>query len=151
MSDNQGMDLASLLGAGLDDIADLPTFQVPENGNYHLLTYFEVKEVNKKACIEQNFEVKECLEQVDPQLPPTPVGTKFSVLYQLDNEFGLGSLKAAAKPFFETFGYTNFADLISQVGKASGGVVISATIKRRVDKDDKEKIYARLSNMEIAS
>lgn len=151
MSENQvtEVDLASLLSMSADDLADIPGFEVPPTGHYNLAVYFEAKEVNKKSCIECNFTVKDVIEILPDATPPL-VDTKFSVLCQIGNEFGLGKLKAISKPIMDGLGIGNYGELLGQVGKASSGVLISATVKPRKDKNDPEKIYADVSNVTLA-
>ena len=146
-----GMDLSSLLSSGIDDLVDIPGFEVPPVGQYTLKLVFEAKEINGKTNIEAAFTVVETMELKDPNDTPPLEGTRFSIIFQIANEFGLGNLKKLTKPIFEALGLANFGELLGQCGPAGSGVLITATVKHRKDKNDPEKIYAQVSNVEVIS
>jgi hypothetical protein len=136
-----------LFSASLDDLADLPAFETPPAGSYILLVSTDVKEVNSKQCVEAAIEVVETVELADPAGTPVPTGTKFSQLFMLDNEFGVGNLKKFLKPFSEHYGTTNIGELVRDHVK---NVTISALVKTRKDKNDPDKIYGSLTNIAVA-
>lgn len=138
---------ASLLDKSIDDIEDLAGFEVPVNGVYTLKFSTALKVVNDKDSVEANFEVIECIEQQDPNDAPTKSGTKFSVLFMLDNELGAGRLKMLLAPISEHFNERNLGTLVTETCK---DLVIQAKVKRRADKNDKDKFYADVSNLVIA-
>jgi hypothetical protein len=55
------MSLADLLDKEIDDLAELPAFEVPPVGNYKLAVCFSEKNVNDKECLEASFKVLETL------------------------------------------------------------------------------------------
>ena len=140
----------SLLDKSIDDIEDLAGFEVPVNGMYSLKFWTLVKVVNDRDCDESNFEVIECLEQNDASELATKAGTKFSVLTHLDNEIALSRFKEMIMPVSQHFGEGNLLKLVTEVCTADQGVIITAKVKRRADKEDKEKFYANVSNVTVA-
>lgn len=137
-----------LFNASIDDLADLPSFETPPAGSYLLTASMEVKEVNQKQCVEASFTVNETVELADPATS-TPVanGTKFSTLFQMDNEFGVGNLKKFLKPFAEHYGTSNIGKLVRDEIK---NVSISGLIKTRKDKNDPDKVYGTVTNITVA-
>lgn len=149
MSANRTPNL-DLLDKSLDDIESLPGFEVPVNGVYTLKFHTDIKVVNNKDCIESNFEVMECLEQNDPELAPTAIGTKFSLLSQLENDIAMGKFKELIAPVAKHFGEGNLAKLVQDVCNKDAGLIITAKVKRRADKNDSEKFYADVSGIVVA-
>lgn len=142
----EGMGLPALLAATLDDVADLPSFEVPAAGHYKLGLTVTVKKINEKDAVEFGYEVREVMELADPTATPPVLGTKFSVAFQIGHPIGLGKFKEAAKPIMEALGTSQFADILS--GQVAG-MEIYATLKRRVDKEDPDKVYATVSNITV--
>lgn len=137
----------SLLDKSIDDIEDLPGFEVPLPGIYSLKFSTALKVINDNDCIEASFEVIECLEQNEPDEEPTKIGTKFSMLHQMDNEIAMGKLKELVAPIAVHFNERNLAKLVMDTCK---DLVITAKVKRRKDKNDAEKFYADVSGVVIA-
>lgn len=137
----------SLLDKSIDDIEDLPGFEVPVNGVYSLKFNTAVKVVNEVDCVEANFEVIECIEQNDPNEPATKAGTKFSMLFRLNNDIALGKMKELLVPIAKHFDEGNLLKLITDTCK---DLIIAAKVKRRADKEDKEKFYADVSNVVVS-
>ena len=153
MSEQQastGMDLSSLLAATLDDVADLPSFDVPPPGYYKLGLTIAVKKINDKDAIEFNYDVREVMELADPTATPPVIGTKFSAAFQISNEIGLGKFKEAAEPVMAALGTTSFGDIL---GGQVAGMEVYAVLKHRIHKDDKalptadKRIYAEVSKI----
>ena len=137
----------SLLDMSIDDIDDLPGFEVPVNGIYTMKFSTGTKVINNKDCIESNFEVIECNEQNDPNEPATKAGTKFSMLTMLDNDIALGKFKELVAPIAVHFGERNLLKLVTDVCK---DLIIVGKVKRRADKEDKEKFYASVTDVTVA-
>lgn len=137
---------ASLLDKSIDDIEDLAGFEVPVNGLYTLKFTTAIKVVNNKDAVEANFEVIDCIEQQDPNEVATKPGTKFSTLFMLDNEIAAGRMKALIAPIAEHFNERNLGTLITETIK---DLVVVAKVKRRADKEDKEKFYADVSGLVV--
>ena len=137
----------SLLDMSIDDIGDLPGFEVPVAGIYTLKFSTAVKVVANKDAVEANFEVIECLEQNAPALEPTKAGTKFSCLFFLDNDISQGKMKELLMPVAKHFEERNMLKLTTDTCK---DLIVSAKVKRRADKNDSEKFYAEVSGITIA-
>jgi hypothetical protein len=141
--------LEQLLDKSIDDIDDLPGFEVPNNGMYNLKLNISEKNINQKDCIEAAFEVVECLEQNDPAKAPTTPGTKFSTLFFYENEVGLSKLKEFFIPFCEYLGEKNLMRAIIRM-KEEKDLLIAARVKQVVDRKDADKIYADVGEIVIA-
>lgn len=145
------MDL-SLLDRDLDDIEDLPGFAVPPNGEYLLKMKTEIKEVNSKQAVEASFEIMECIKKDNDADTDAKIGDKFSSLFFLqgDNPDGvkisLGKLKELVAGVAESTGQSNLGVLIRDT---LADCVVMATVKRRADKEDKEKFYATVKNLRL--
>ena len=147
MNTNEAMaasGLAGLLAANLDDVADLPSFEVPPAGYYKLALDIEVKKINDKDAVVFKYTVLETLELADATQTPCEVGTKFDTAFMITNEIGLGKFKEAAKPVMEALGTTQFAEIL---GNQVRGMEVFATLKTRKDKNDPDKVYASVSNI----
>ena len=142
-----GMDLNALMAASLDDIADLPSFEVPPAGYYKLALSIATKKINEKDAIEFNFVVLETMELADPDGTTSAAGTKFSTAFQIGNPVGLGKFKEAAKPLMASLGTASYADIIS--GQVQG-MEVFAVLKQRADKNDPSKVYADVRNITVA-
>jgi len=143
-------DLA-LLDKTLDEIEDLPGFEVPVNGRYLLKANRKIKKINDKAAVEVELEVMECLKKDNDADEDTVIGTKFSQLYFLQGEeesvkISMGMLKQFTKPLAEHVGESNMKVLVKDHLK---DVLYGATVVRRKDNKNPEVFRARLSNLEI--
>lgn len=142
----QFANLDDLFSADLDDIADLPSFEVPAKGAYIGDVTTEVKEINGKAAIEATYTVVETVElEAAEDKAPEP-GTKFSTAFILGNSISEGKLKEFLAPFAAHFGTTKVGELIRDHVKA---VRIAFVLKHRTDKEDKEKKYADVRNITV--
>lgn len=141
-----------LLDKSIDDIEDLPGFETPVNGIYTLKLKMGTKVVVMKNtprdCVEANFEVVECQEQNDPEEKATTPGTKFSMLFQVDNDIAMGKLKDILTPLAAHYGETNLGKLITET--LAEDTIISAKVRRRADKEDKDKFYPDVSQVQVA-
>lgn len=135
----------ALFAMSIDDIADLPGFEVPCEGSYILNISLETKSIKKKPALEVNYEVVELVEPATPG-ETAVVGTKFSTANFIDNEYGLGNAKKVLATFAEFANSRNPGDIIAAVKD----VRVAATLKHRKDKEDPSKIYANVSNITLA-
>ena len=135
-----------LFAASLEDLADLPAFETPPTGAYILQVSTEVKKVNEKDCVEASFSVVETVELEESTGTPVVAGTKFSQLFMLDNEFGVGNLKKFLAPFAAHYETNNIGELVETHVK---DVQISASIKNRKDKTDPRRVYASVLNITV--
>lgn len=156
MSNNHDDDLIindadlDLLDKTIDEIEDLPGFEVPVNGRYLLKANRKFKKVNDKACVEVEFEVMECLKQNDDSESATVPGTKFSQLFFLSGDdeavrISVGMLKQLVKPLAEKTGVKNMLSLVREELK---DWLMMATVTRRQDRKNPEIYRARLSLIE---
>jgi hypothetical protein len=126
------LDLDSILDSSIDDLADLPEFQVFPNGVHKVIISWESKEVNKHPCMELKMKAVETVELANPAADsPLAAGTESSVLFMLDNEFGQGKFKSIIKQIAEATGSTK----ISEAVEASNGMEVQVVCKVRQNKD----------------
>lgn len=141
----------ALLDKTLDDIEDLPGFEVPVNGRYLLKANRKFKTINEKICAEITLEVMECLKKDNDNDADTIPGTKFSQLFFLTGEeeavkTSLGMLKQFAKPIGEHFGEDNLKTIVKD---HVVDLLLAATCVRRKDTKNPEIFRARLSNIAV--
>lgn len=139
--------LDDLFDADLDDLADLASFETPPKGAYVCTVTTIGKQINDKPAVEATFTVVETVELEDSSLTPVAVGTKFSTMYSIGNETGIGSLKKFLAPFAAHFGTGKLGELVRDHVKE---ITVSLTLKHRKAKDDAEKIYADVRNITVA-
>lgn len=141
--------IENLMDASLDDIADLPAFIAPPKGHYKLLVEkFEQKTINDKPAVSMNLTVQGTLELANKSEAAVKDGTKFNLLYMMDNEFGQGAFKAVAKALAKGLGL-NSPRVVEIL--ALTNISITAAVGQRPDKNDKEKIYSTIQNIEVAT
>lgn len=145
--------IEDLMDTVIDDLKDLPGFEVPPKGHYKLMVSLEQKMVNDKPGIEAKCEVLETLELANPNDTQVENGTKFSQLFFMDNEWGQGGFKGFAIPIASGLGMVRPTN--RQVLERVQNVQISATIGHRYHKEDKQKpvaerrTYADLKNVTV--
>lgn len=142
----------SLLDKTLDEIEDLPGFEVPVNGRYLLKANRKIKKINDKAAVEVELEVMGCLKKDNDGDEDTVIGTKFSQLYFLQGDedavrISMGLLKQFVKPIAEATGEGNMKVIVKD---HMTDVLMQATVVRRKDSKNPEIFRARLSNLELA-
>lgn len=145
--------IESLMDASIDDLKDLPGFEVPPKGHYKLLVSLEQKTVNAHPSIEAKLTVLETMELVNKDGAAVENGTKFGQLFMMDNEWGQGGFKGFAVPISQGLGLVK--PKISEVVAAIQNITIAATITHRYHKEDKDKpvgerrTYADLKNVTV--
>lgn len=139
--------LDDLFAASLDDIADLPSFELPPKGAYIGTVSLEIKEVNNKPAVEATFTVVETVELEDKDEQPAAAGTKFSSAFILGSNIAEGKLKQLLAPFAAHFQTKEVGALVRDLVK---DVTISFVLKHRKDKEDKEKFYPDVRNITVA-
>jgi hypothetical protein len=144
----QFADIDALFAADLDDIADLPAFEVPPEGTYIGTVSCDLKEINKKSAVEAEFTVTETSELEDDSVTPCAQGTKFSVAFILGSNIAEGKLKQFLAPFAAHFGTTKVGELVRDRVK---DVTIAFTLKHRTNKkgDDPDRIYPDVRNVTV--
>lgn len=144
-------DAFSLLDKSIDDIEDLPGFATPTNGIFSLKFSTKLKEVQDKPCVEANFEVIAPIELDDVAEEENPVnkaGTRFSILFQIENEIALGRLKELMAPAAAHFNESNMLVLVRDT--CAQEIIVAAKVTRRKDKKDPDKFYPNVSGMVIS-
>lgn len=136
----------ALLERNLADIDDLPSFEVPPKGSYVLLASGIRKKINDHPAVIIELEVVSTVELVDKTQTPIVDGSKTGVMFMLDNEYGLGSMKKFLQPFAAHFGTDNVRELVKEKIQ---NLTITATMDHQIDSKDKTKIYARPKNIAI--
>lgn len=136
---------SSLLDMDLDDLADLPEFKVFPAGAHRCVISWESKEVNNHPCQELKMKAQETVELSDVSDTPLSAGDEGTILFMLDNEFGLGKFKAAMKPLATHFGVSK----ISEVIEASQGAEVLVVTKLRKNKDNPDQKYIDLVSLEV--
>lgn len=149
-------DMFDMLDKSIDDLADLPSFKVPDTGIYKLGVTVEVKEINNKPSVIAHCRVDELVELEDETIAENERarnGDKFDVAFILkdtdgnDNEMGWGRLKEFCKPFENHFGEKNLRTLLTQ--HLGSEVLVSAKVKKQARKSEPDKFDARISNIVI--
>ena len=141
------MSFDNMLDATLDDLNDLPEYAVLPAGAHQCLASFEEKEVNGKACVELRLKLIQHLELANPTTDkPLEPGAECSMLFMLDNEYGQGNFKKLAKPFAAAMGLSSLRDIVEQVKN----IEVAAVTSLRADKNDKDKFYLNVKELECA-
>lgn len=153
-NDAESFDLDTL-DRSLDDIEDLPSFDVPPMGTYRLLVNAEAKKLPAKDgeparnVVTLQYEILDTIALAD-KTEKTPVpGGKFGEMFMLGNEYGEGNMKKSFAIYAEHFGNKNMKYL---VGEAVQNLTINGTVKHRYNKKEdpkKETPYAQVVNVVI--
>lgn len=158
MSENQVLDM-NLLDMSMDEIEDLPGYEVPPTGEYVLKMTTAMKEINGKTFVETEYEVIECLKKDKDTDADGKVGSKFSSLYTIKGDgkdkekdaemrrIGLGKLKELLAGVAESTGETNVGVLVRDFVASA---LVQATVKRRQDREDTEKFYGNVKNLRLS-
>ena len=140
MSEN----IASLLDASIDDLADLPEFAVYPAGVHTVNIDWEQKEVNKHPSVELKMTLVETVELANPgDDKPLTAGAEASVLFMLDNEFGQGNLKDVMKVLAGICGTSK----ISETMEAAKGLEVTVVVKTKPDKKDPDVMRMNIKKM----
>lgn len=145
--------IETLMDSSLDDLKDLPGFEVPPKGHYKLQVSLEQKIVADHPSIEAKCTVVETMELSNVNETAVENGTKFSQLFMMDNEWGQGGFKGFVAPI--ATGLNMPKAKISEIVAAVQNITIGATIGHRYHKEDKQKpvgerrTYADLKNVEV--
>ena len=120
----------------LDDIPDLPEFGAWPAGTYIATANLERKMIKMQAgetpCVELTLKMN-AVQAIDPAESAPVEGSETSILYNLQNEFGLGSFKKLAKP---VVGYFGCAGNIGAVVEAVQDIPCVVTLTAKKDKKD---------------
>jgi len=139
--------ISNLLDANLDDLDDLPEFVVPPAGAYNAtILSIEEKKIGDHPAVEMKFSLQETLELSNATDAPVAPGTECSVSFMLDNEFGVGGMKAALKPLQVALGTTSARETM----EAAKGCSIMLVTKVRSGKgENADKKYLGIHKIEV--
>lgn len=151
--------LASVLARDLDSVEDLPNYVSPPPGIYKLaIKGIDHKEINEKTTIVAEYIVVDCVQLADPQDETDQVRLKeiklgkdiMSEVFYFDKadkiETTLSVLKAKYGGLAPALGTTNLLEIITKMV----GMQVQAQVTNRLDKEDKNKIYAATKHMVAA-
>ena len=119
-----------ILDMTLDDLEDMPTFEPYPAGAHRALVTLETKVVNDVQAVEAKFKLMENLELAEPLkdgVKPLEEGAETSVLCQLNNEWGRGTLKMIATPIGQMLGIASIKDVIEECNDIE--VIIVSTVQ----------------------
>lgn len=146
-ADNKNLDF-SILNGSLDDIEDLPGFNVFPSGAYHVLLAKGLvqKGIGEHPAVELEMTCAEVIELADPtQADQAPkVGDTCSTAFMLDNEIGRGKLKEVFKAIAAKTGSTSNAANM----QAAAGLTCKVVIKKTHDAD-KDRDYCNLISFAV--
>ena len=138
---------ASLLDSNLDDLADLPEFVVPPAGAYNAtILSFEQKKIGKHDAVEAKFRLDATVELASATDAAVKDGTECGVAFMLDNEFGVGGLKAVLKPLQVALGTSTARQTMES---AKGMQVLLVTKVRSGKGETADKKYLGISKIEV--
>jgi len=139
--------ISSLLDANLDDLADLPEFVVPPAGAYMAtIVAITEKKVGEHPAVEFKFRLDSTVELASATDAPVKDGTECGVAFMLDNEFGVGKLKAVMKPLQVACGTST----VRETMLAAKGCSIMLVTKVRSGKGDKaDQKYLDVHKVEV--
>ena len=106
-----------ILDMTLDDLEDMPTFEPYPAGVHRALMTLEQKVVNDVQSVEAKFKLMETIELAEPLkdgVKPLEEGAETSVLCQLNNEWGRGTLKMLATPVGQMLGLASIREVIEE-------------------------------------
>lgn len=144
MSDN--FDIDSILDSELDDLQDLPAFEVFPAGAHRVTVSLDLKKIGDKQMVEALFVYKEPVELADAEATPPKAGDKCSTLFDLGNEFGQGAFKKFAAPIGAAQGLTKNREILEQTKNFE--VVIISKVRVQKGKDGAEdKKYLQVNEV----
>ena len=138
-------EIDSLLDATLDDLDDLPEFKNFNPGVHRVLASFSIKGINNKDVVELAMKGLETLELANPTDEPIKEGDSSSVIFMLDNEFGVGNFKKIATPIAAALGTTTNRETIEQCKDVECLIVTSL----RQDKNDKDRFHLNVKELNV--
>ena len=133
MSENTDL---SMFDIEIDDLPELQGFAPLSPGEHRMTISFTRKEINGKNNVEMEMVLVETIS-VDEGYTAQEPGFKATVLFSLEQDVGLGKLKAVLKPLKEALGISAAGALM----EAAKGTEVIIRSKLRKDKNDPEKKY----------
>lgn len=138
-------DIDSLLDSTLDDLKDLPEFKPFPAGAHNVAVSLSMKEINGANAVEMSLKLIDTIELADPQAEPAKPGDESSVLFMLNNEFGLGNLKKCCTPLSVALGTTSIRETV----EAAQNVECAVITALRADKNDKDRFYLNIKELAV--
>lgn len=156
--------LDNLLDQNISDIDDLPSYKVPPAGFYKLeITKAEQKEVKISGdrvapTLQMEYKILEVVDLKDQSQateinrdeggqPNQVFNEAYFFIPGQDTSKTVAAIKTAFKEVASGLGFTTMSELVNGLN----GLTIFATVEHRKDKDDKEKVYARVGNVKLAN
>lgn len=115
----------------------------PPAGVYVLTISLELKEVGDHPALEIQCQVVDTIEVAGNEQKPES-GLVFNSIAMLDNPYGIGYAKRVLGTFKPL---ANNSTKLGEIVQAAKGVSVTAVVKLRADKEDKEKKYATLEKI----
>lgn len=136
-----------LLGMDLDSLEDLPEYVNPPAGTYMCaLGKRELKKLKEVKYVSLNLAIKSVMELAKPDeaalLPKE--NDIMSLLFNLENEFGRGSLKKVTGALKASHGIASLDDFLKL---PEDTIMAAVTVKRTEDGD---KVYTNLVTFVVA-
>lgn len=139
---------ASILDATLDDMPDLPGFKIPPTGAYAVMVVSVLeKKIGEHPAVEAKFRIVEVMEISETGVKDDELPVKddeFSTAFMLDNDTGVGFLKAFLKPLGESLGLNKNREIMEGAKNMSLAIVIKRTHKKETD-----TYYCNLKRIEV--
>jgi hypothetical protein len=135
--------MSNLLDLELDDLADLPAFEIFRPGAHRVAISFAEKKIGEHPAVELKLRLIETLELSNSADTPNEPGTETSVAFMLDNEYGVGNFKEILKPLSAATG----ASKPRAIMEAAKDMVVAIVTTVRPDKNDKDKLYMQIKTL----
>jgi len=142
------VNVEDILDGVLDDIADLPEFKPLVAGAFKVSMSWDIKEVNSKRAVENAITVLEVIELENPTDTAPNVGDKTSILYFLDNEFGLGNMKKDLAPIRAAIMPEGTNREVIEAAQGIEALIITGNPKPD-DKKNPSKWFTNLKQLEV--
>ena len=124
------IEATDILDMTLDDLEDMPTFEPYPAGAHRALMTLDTKVINDVQAVEAKFKLIETIELAEPLkdgVKPLVEGAETSVLCQLNNEWGRGTLKLLATPIGQHLGLSTNREVVEECNDIE--VIIVSTVQ----------------------
>ena len=145
-------DLDMLLDGTLDDLADIPEFKAWPNGAHRANIKWDIKEIGNQHCPVLDMIAIETMELTDAvNDQPLVAGTTTNIAFMFKtkegkpNEIGQGQFKEVMKSLAAHFGEKSNRELMEE----SNGCEVLVVTKVRKDKNNPDKTYTSLENLQV--
>lgn len=141
--------ISSLLDSNLDDLADLPEFLIPPSGAYtaRVISAGE-KKVGTHPAVEFKFSLLSTVELTNEADTPVADGTETSIIFMLDNEYGVGGLKAFLLPIQQATGVKTVRE--AMVACVNMDILLVTTVRSgKKGSENEDKRYLGIHKVEV--